>query len=44
LLREGRYTVSEISYMVGFSNPSYFSKCFHKQFGIKPADFIKSKP
>ena len=42
LLREGRYLVSEVSYMVGFSNPSYFSKCFQKQYGMKPADFSKS--
>ena len=41
LLREGAYTVSEISIMVGFSNPSYFSKCFYKQFGIRPADYKK---
>ena len=42
LLLEGDHTVSEVSYMVGFSNPSYFSKCFHKQFGIRPADYMKS--
>ncbi len=42
LMKEGKYTVSEISYMVGFSNPSYFSKCFQKQFGIKPTDYMKS--
>ena len=42
LLLEGEHTVSEVSYMVGFSNPSYFSKCFHKQFGIRPADYMKS--
>ncbi len=43
LLQEGKYTISEISYMVGFSNPSYFSKCFQKQFGIRPADYTKTK-
>ena len=42
LMKEGKYTISEISYMVGFSNPSYFSKCFQKQFNIKPTDYIKS--
>lgn len=42
LLLEGGRTVSEVSYMVGFSNPSYFSKCFHKQFGIRPIDYQKS--
>lgn len=41
LLQEGKYLVSEVGYMVGFSNPSYFTKCFQKQFGIKPGDYIK---
>ena len=43
LLHEGGHMVSEVGYMVGFSNPSYFSKCFQKQFGIRPADYMKSK-
>jgi signal transduction histidine kinase/DNA-binding response OmpR family regulator/streptogramin lyase len=43
LLRKDQYTISEICYMVGFSNPSYFSKCFQKQFGIRPVDYMKSK-
>ena len=41
LLREGKYLVSEVGYMVGFSNPSYFTKCFQKQFGITPGEYIK---
>lgn len=41
LLRERKNTVSEVGYMVGFSNPSYFSKCFQKQFGIRPTDYVK---
>ena len=41
LLQEGKYLISEVGYMVGFSNPSYFTKCFQKQFGIKPGDYIK---
>ena len=43
LLKERQYSVSEVGYMVGFSNPSYFSKCFTKQFGIRPADYLKEK-
>lgn len=39
LLHDGSYLVSEVGYMVGFSNPSYFSKCFQKQFGIRPSDY-----
>ena len=41
LLKDNKYSVSEIGYMVGFSNPSYFSKCFQKQFGIRPVDYMK---
>jgi signal transduction histidine kinase/ligand-binding sensor domain-containing protein/DNA-binding response OmpR family regulator len=44
LLHEGGHMVSEVGYMVGFSNPSYFSKCFQKQFGIRPADYMKNNP
>ena len=42
LLQENKYHISEVSYMVGFSNPSYFSKCFQKQFGMTPGKFIAS--
>ena len=41
LLKEGKYRVSEVCYMVGFSSPSYFSKCFQKQFGVKPMEFVE---
>ena len=43
LLRENKYRINEISYMVGFSNPAYFSRCFQKQFGVKPSEFIGSE-
>jgi signal transduction histidine kinase/ligand-binding sensor domain-containing protein/DNA-binding response OmpR family regulator len=42
LMLENRYLVSEVCYMVGFRNPSYFSKCFQKQFGMTPVEFIKN--
>jgi Signal transduction histidine kinase len=40
LLSENKYRINEIGYMVGFNNPSYFTKCFQKQFGIRPGDFM----
>lgn len=40
LLSENTYRVNEVCYQVGFNNPSYFSKCFQKQFGILPKDFF----
>jgi transcriptional regulator GlxA family with amidase domain len=42
LLQKDAGTVSEIASMVGFSDPSYFSKCFHKQFGKVPTDVKKA--
>lgn len=41
LLREGKFSVSEVMYLVGFSNSSYFSKCFSKTYGITPAEYSK---
>ena len=42
LLKEERYTVAEISAMVGFNTPSYFSTSFKKYFGCLPSEYIKS--
>ena len=39
LLSTRRYNISEVAYMVGFSDPKYFSTCFKKQFGISPSKF-----
>lgn len=39
LLREKEYRINEIAFIVGFSSPSYFSKCFYKQFGVLPNKF-----
>lgn len=40
LLSTRKYRINEICYQVGFNNPSYFSRCFQKQFGVLPKDFI----
>lgn len=39
LLEEGRLTISEIAYSVGFSNPKYFTKCFKEEFGTTPSEY-----
>lgn len=41
LLLEGEYNVSEISEKVGFSDSTYFYKCFKNKFGIAPSKYGK---
>lgn len=41
LLKSGRYTVSEVSAMVGYGTPSYFATSFKKFFGSLPSDYVK---
>ena len=41
LLAKGTFTVSEVTYMVGFSNPGYFARCFTEEFKIPPSEFRK---
>lgn len=41
LLKEGRYTVSEVSTFVGFNTPSYFATSFKKYFGCLPSEYGK---
>lgn len=41
MMVEGEYRVTEIGFLVGFSSSSYFAKCFQKQFGMLPTEFIK---
>ncbi len=43
LLSQGKFSVSEVMYTVGFSNSSYFSKCISKEYGMTPTDYMKVK-
>ncbi len=43
LLLEKGTSVSEVSGTVGFATTSYFTKCFQKEFGIKPSNYKTSK-
>ncbi|MGB5818532.1 MAG: alpha/beta fold hydrolase [Saonia sp.] len=40
LLLSQQNTIAEIAFQTGFSNPSYFSKCFKKEFVVSPSDLI----
>ena len=41
LLKDGRYSISEISDKVGFNTPSYFATCFKKYMGCLPTEYIR---
>lgn len=38
LLQTTNKNISEVAYEVGFTAPSYFTKCFKDEFGISPSD------
>lgn len=41
LLETTNYNISEISNLIGYENPLYFSRFFRKQFGVSPSQFRK---
>lgn len=42
LLKTGQFSVSEVAYKVGFSDPGYFSRCFREEFHMSPAEYLKT--
>ena len=42
LLKTGKFTVAEVMMEVGFSNHSYFSKCFRKIYNTSPGSFLNN--
>ena len=38
ILEKGHNNISDVCYQVGFSSPSYFTKCFRNHFGILPTE------
>jgi signal transduction histidine kinase/DNA-binding response OmpR family regulator/streptogramin lyase len=40
LIEEEKGNVSEVAYSVGFSSPSYFSRCFKEEFGYPPSNIL----
>jgi parallel beta-helix repeat protein len=41
LIESNTGNISEIALEVGFNNPSYFTECFKKQFGVAPSQYQK---
>jgi AraC-like DNA-binding protein len=37
-LESGNYSISDVCFKVGYSSPSYFTKCFKAHFGMLPTD------
>ena len=40
LLQDSVKSISEVAYEVGFTSPSYFTKCFRDEFGASPSELI----
>lgn len=43
LLLEGRHTISQVALEVGFNSHSYFDKCFVKQYGVGPKEYVAKR-
>lgn len=41
-LREGKYTIAEVAFAVGFNDRKYFSKEFRKQFQCAPSAYLEN--
>ena len=42
-IENSEFSISEICYKVGFSSPSYFTKCFKLQYGLLPKEIRDNK-
>lgn len=41
LMETKKYTLAEISYQIGFSSPSYFTRSFKEEYGKAPSEFLQ---
>ena len=41
LVEKPNLSITDVGYELGFSSPSYFTKCFREVFGITPAKYRK---
>jgi AraC-like DNA-binding protein len=40
LMKQQRFSISQITFDTGFASPSYFTKCFKRKFGILPMKYM----
>ena len=40
LIKSGKHSITEIVFMVGFSDPKYFRTCFKKQYNKTPSEYL----
>ena len=41
LMINERYSIAQAAYAVGFNDPKYFGRCFKKEFGMVPREYIR---
>lgn len=41
-LKSGKYRINEVAFLTGFSTSSYFAKCFQRQYGVLPKEYINT--
>lgn len=42
ILVQSKQSIADVAYMVGFSDPKYFSNCFSEKFGVTPSQYVKN--
>jgi signal transduction histidine kinase/DNA-binding response OmpR family regulator len=42
LIKQNFGNIAQITFEVGFNNPSYFAKCFKDLYGVLPSDYLKN--
>ena len=42
LIKSDYGNLAEITYEVGFNNPSYFAKCFRELYGVNPSEYART--
>ena len=42
LLRKKTYNITQVTFETGFTSPSYFTKCFKKEYGLLPMNYIQN--